>query len=556
MAEIDLYSADQKSEFTIISQVFFDKLQKIKKYLAYKIGQDKEHKLLLQDLDELMTEALDYQLKVTIIGRQEDALGKVKSSSQSSELLDSYSEFQIITFPYNLNRLLNNCDLVFLVVDSSKKIIPIEKKLVIKSQEINIPLIIRDFNQSQSQIQSWLEHPNLSAINYFTFPEETCDCDCDCDSDCDQSHLLSHSKSYDNFLKIFLADTIFPKEAIFEENIKKLINKYFMRRKTKYWEEIKQHKQDYLSGENHPQVQEKIRQLPFKIQKILQYNFKVIRQTLQDAKQELINPFVSTSFAYNVQKVISDSTVIQCRENKKRYLNLVVVQGQHRQTLHRYVLELYQQRVDLWIEEQWKFLDQELKIFNELQDKSDRELEIINDLSDMELKLERFAPPVFDLSKYICPAAVSEISRTIFDYHYSQSAWFRIIIAIAVGAVFFFLTDRLFGFIFLIVQIVNLLTGQSPKFLKLKQQTKELKRISDNKYQNLVKFVADKLVQDINVFLDQQCQLYQDQVNSYIQESNRNLVKIKQKIILNQNKISELNQDQEHIMQIIKDDLS
>ena len=545
MAEIDLYSADQKLKFTIINQVFLDKLQKIKKYLAHKIGQDKEHNLLLQDLDSLMKEALDYQLKVTIVGRQEDLLEKVKLANQTCELLNSCSQFQIITLPYNISRLLNSCDLVFLVVDSSKKHIPIEKKLVIKSQEINIPLIIIDFNQSQSQIQSWLEHPNFSATNYFHFT----------DLSREPSHLLSGQKSYDNFLKILLADTISPREAIFEEKLRKMTNKYFMRCKTKYWDEIKQQKQNFLSGENHPQVQEKIKQLPPKINKILQYNFKAIRQTLQDAKQELINPFVSTSFVYHVQKVISESTVTQCRENKKISLNLVVKQGQHRQALHRYVLEKYQQRVDLWIEEQWKFLEKELNIFSELKDKSDRELEMINSLSDTELKLERFSPPVFDLSKYICPATVSEISRTIFDYHYSQSAWFRIAIAIAVGSAFFLLADRLFGFIFLIFQIVNLLTGQSPKFLKLKQQTKELKRVSDTKYQNLVKFIADKLVQDINVFLDQQYQRYQDQVNSYIQESNRNLVKIKQKIIFNQNKISELNQDQEHIMQIIKDEL-
>ncbi|MEM9276704.1 MAG: hypothetical protein AAGA80_27755, partial [Cyanobacteria bacterium P01_F01_bin.143] len=203
MAEIDLYSASQKSEFTIISQVFFDKLQKTKKYLAHKIGQYQEHNLLIQDLDSLMTEALNYQLKVTIVGRQEDLLKKVKLANQTCELLNSCSQSQIITFPYNVNRLFNSCDLVFLVIDSSKKNIPIEKRLVIKSQEINIPLTIIDFNQSQSQIQSWLEHSNLSAINYFHFP----------DASREQSHL-SDQKFYGDFLRILLADSIFPREAI------------------------------------------------------------------------------------------------------------------------------------------------------------------------------------------------------------------------------------------------------------------------------------------------------------------------------------------------------
>jgi len=545
MSKINLYSASQKSKFTIISQVFFDKLQRIKQYLAHKIGQGEEHNLLIQDLDSLATEALNYQPRVAIVGRQEEFLEKVKLVNQNFELLNSCCQFLTITLPYNLNRLLKDCDLVFLVVDSSKEIIPIEKKLVIKSQAINVTLIVIDFNQSQTQIQSWLEQDSSSSINYFNFPDKFCE----------QSPLLSVQPEYDNFLKILLADTIFPREAIFEENLKKMVNKYFMQNKIKYWEEIKQQKQKFLLGDNHNQFQEKLRQLNPKVNKILQQNFKIIRQTLQESKQELVNPYVSTSFIYNIQQLICDSTVVQSRDNKEVYLNLVVIEAKHRKAIHRKVLELYQQRIDLWIEEQWKLLDQELNIFNELREISDRELKFLYGLSEVEIDLPRIAQPVFYLDKYICPTTLSEINRTIFDYHYSQSAWFRIGIAIAVGAVFFLLTDRLFGFIFLVFQIVNLLTGQSTKSIKLKQQTKELKRLADHKYQNLVKFIADKLIQDINIFLDKQLQLYQDIVNSYLQESNRNLAEIKQKNVFNQNKISELNQDQQNIMQIINDSL-
>ena len=522
MAQPDFFSAFQKSEFTIINQVFFHKLERSKRYLSTKVGREEEYSLLIEDLDSLFSEAVNYQIRATIVGRQAELTERVKLVNQGCNVLNPFSQFETVTFPCHLDRLLRNCDVVFLVIDSGKKSIPLEKKLIIKSQRVNIPLIVIDFNAAPKNRQFWLSNHNFPTSNYFNVTQKlTTD---------SQVLLISQEQKYDEFL-----------------------NKFFLRYKAKHWEEIKQQKQIYLSGEKPPQFQEKVRQLPNKLSKILQHNFKKIKQRLNEAKHELINPFDSTSFIYDMQQVIRESTVIEYREQKTIYLNLVVIKEQYRQTIHSHILELYQQKIDLWIEQQWRFLEQELNLFSQLIEKSDRELQILDKLSETNINLHLIPQPVFDINKYICPTALSEINRTIFDYHYTQSSWFRLAIAIAVGCAFFFLTDRLFGFVFLVVQIINLLTGQSTKSLKLKQQTKEFKKSVENKYQNLIKFIADKLIQDLNSFLDKEHQLYQEKVDSYIQESNSNLRKIKEKILFNQNKISELNKEQENLIQIIKD---
>ena len=535
-------SACQKSEFTIINPEFINKLEKIKKYLLSETTQDPDYGFLLQALDSLIVEATTYQIKVTIVGRQEKLIEKVKIANQTSDLLNSFTQATTITFPYNLDRLLTNCDFLFLVIDSGKSSITPERKLVTKTQKINIPLVILDFNQSYPNIQSWLQNTSNLKLNYFHFSNELER----------QDKLSSAIPQYNDFLKPLLAKT-FPRiEATLEQKLIKLINQHFVRRKLAHWQEINLQKQNYFLGEDYSQSQRKIKQLSQKINKILNNNFKTIKQTFQESKQELVNPFVSTSFIYNVQQIIHQSTVIQYRENKKIYLNLIITNEQYRQEIHSHILELYQQKIDLWIKQQWEFLDQELNLFNQLIEKSDRELKILRQLADPDIRLSKVPQPVFDLSQYICTIALSDINRVIFDYHYTQSSWFRIAIAILVGLVLFLLSDRMFGFIFLILQILNLLTGQSSKALKLKQQTKELKKFANNKYQNLVKFIADNLIQDINLFLDQQSQLYQEQINFYIQEADRNLIKTKQQIISNKNKIAQLNKAQENLKQIIE----
>ena len=544
MAQTNLFSVFKKSEFKIVNQVFFRKLESSKKYLSSRVGQGEDHSLLIKDLDSLITEAVSYQISATIVGRQADLTAKVQLANQACDILNPGFQFKTMTFPCNLDRLLRNCDVVFLVIDSGQDIIPLEKRLVSKSQSTKIPLIVIDFNQYPNNIQSWLSHHNLSTHNYFNFTQKS--------SHNSQVSLISREQEYDDFIKPLRNQIILRIEAILEEKLLKIINKYFLQCKAQYWENIKHHKEAYLLGQNHPQLQEKVRQLPHKINKILQQNFKKVKQILSESKHELINPFASTSFIYDIQQIIRESTVIESREQETRYLNLVVIKDQHRQTIHSHILELYQQKIDLWIEQQWQFLEQELNLFSQLIEKSDRELQILDKLSSKDINLHLVPQPAFDVNKYICPTALSNINRTIFDYHYTQSSWFRLAIAIIVGSALFLLTDRLFGFIFLVVQIINLLTGQSTKSLKLKQQSKELKKSADNKYQNLVKFIADKLIQDINIFLDNEHHSYQEKVNSYIQESHSNLLKIKEKILFNQNKISQLNKDQENLLQIIR----
>ena len=73
---------------------------------------------------------------------------------------------------------------------------------------------------------------------------------------------------------------------------------------------------------------------------------------------------------------------------------------------------------------------------------------------------------------------------------------------------------RKIGFFILIFQLINLLTGQNIKQLKLRQHQKELKRTVDNKYQVLLRLIVEQLSQTLINDLESHIQLYQQQIDT------------------------------------------
>ena len=97
MAQPDFFSAFQKSEFTIINRVFFQKLERSKKYIYHRVERDEKHSFLIQDLDCLISEAVSYQIRATIVGRRIDFTEQVKLASQACEVLNPGSNFKNVT---------------------------------------------------------------------------------------------------------------------------------------------------------------------------------------------------------------------------------------------------------------------------------------------------------------------------------------------------------------------------------------------------------------------------------------------------------------------------
>ena len=159
--------------------------------------------------------------------------------------------------------------------------------------------------------------------------------------------------------------------------------------------------------------------------------------------------------------------------------------------------------------------------------------------------------PQFKLEEQVELAALSENSQIVFDYNYTQSTWFRLLVALFIGGVIYLFTQRLFGFILLIVQVINLLTGQDTKKIRLRQQTKELKRVVDSKYQLLVRSLSEKINQEIAIALDNLGQNYQDQVEAIVQQADRQLHEIKHANYQTKETIEKLKQDQQKLQSIL-----
>ncbi|MGL6343065.1 MAG: hypothetical protein ACRC80_28495, partial [Waterburya sp.] len=178
--------------------------------------------------------------------------------------------------------------------------------------------------------------------------------------------------------------------------------------------------------------------------------------------------------------------------------------------------------------------------------------------TDPKLTLITQVQPSLDLIQIIDIHCLKNQTRMLFDYNYTQSSWFRLLIAGLIGLGIYLVTKlylgtgKYIGFFILIFQIINLLTGQNIKKLKIKQHQKELKRIVDNKYQNLIRIIVDKLIQTLIDSLELQGKLYQQQIEAIVTgsatKSKTNPTIINQQQV----RINNLQQDQEKILALFE----
>ena len=159
-----------------------------------------------------------------------------------------------------------------------------------------------------------------------------------------------------------------------------------------------------------------------------------------------------------------------------------------------------------------------------------------------------------DLAKFIDSSCLKTNSRILFDYSFTQSSWFRLLISVLVGTgiylitKLFFGTGKFIGFVILIFQAINLLIGQDIRTIKLKQHKNELKRTVEIKYQNLIRLLVDKVIQTLIISLEQENQLYQQQIDAIATRINAQLKCIQQTINHHKTRINNLKQDQTQIL--------
>ena len=328
----------------------------------------------------------------------------------------------------------------------------------------------------------------------------------------------------------------------FKQQANRTINRYFEREKQIIWQNIARRKDVYLLGKNPEQIQQIINQLPHRCNRLVQNNLRVYKQYNNQNKLDLINPFLSNSLMYRVQNAIQEAEIVDEKTQHKTYLRLVLKNKIYSEQIHTYVMNICQQSLATWLTQEWQNIETNYNNggLSKLQQQIQSEVHPLANLCQ-EITLDRtIIEPSLQINDYICSSALADNSKIPFDYHYTQSTWFRLLVAIIIGTIVYVVTGRLFGFILLFVQFVNLLTGQDARKIRLRQHTKEIKRILDGKYQFLIRFLVDKVIQDIAIALDEIDRNYQEQIDSITQEASKRLQQVKQEIIHDREKIDEL----------------
>ena len=372
-----------------------------------------------------------------------------------------------------------------------------------------------------------------------------------------QKYLNQKAKQYSEYHSLIetlekLKNQI-PEETKLKQQAYQEISLFFEPRKKALWQDINKRKGELLKGNSPERVQQLINQIPHRCNRLCQNAIRVTKQTNSQNKLELVNPFIGSSLLYKVQNTIQDAEVKSDRDTKRTYLELVVDLASYKQSLHTYVYELSEQTINSWLNKEWQSILESYdgRGLKQLEGEIVELLQPLSNIAPVRLQQPNLYPAL-NLDKYVELPALRQNSRIVFDYNYTQSTWFRLLMAVVVGGIIYLTTTRLFGFILLLVQIINLLTGQDMKKIRLRQQTKELKRIVDSRYQFFIRFLSDKATQEIAIALDNIAQSYQEQIESITSQASQELHHIKQANQKTREQIDRLKQDQRKIQSILE----
>ena len=513
-----------------------DSIDKLTQAVNYLSITDKQanHTRLIDDLSVLKREIANCRLKVAVVERSQ-----IKQNLLESFISDIEQKNCLVTrlsSPISAIDIIQNYDLALLIIEDINSLTTEEDRLIkeLNSHQLFWQIIIVSENLQQSKKLNIIEK----------YPTEL-----------NVIFLNKNSFSKNNSSIISLLNKVKSSQKIkFKQKAIQTINRYFEEVKQTTWQQIQQDKDRYLLSKNPGQIQQIIDRLPHRCSRTIQNYLKIFKQNNNQNKLSLINPFLSDSLMHHVQNAVRDAEVTIQKTKQKTYLQLVS-KGDRVAAFHTYIIDLCHLSLTAWLNAEWQKITSQYNNggLDRLHQQLQLELQPLSNLAEHTKLLQPDIKPKLRLENYICLSALENNSKIDFDYHYTQSTWFRILIAIFVGASIYLLTQRLFGFILLLVQIINLLTGQDTKSVRLRQQTKEIKRIVDGKYQFLVRFLTDKIIQDIAIALDNIDREYLEQIDIIVTTANQKLQEIKQQINCHKEHLETLKTTHRELKEIFKD---
>ncbi|MEL6496557.1 MAG: hypothetical protein AAFQ41_15755 [Cyanobacteria bacterium J06623_7] len=486
---------------------------------------------------------------IKIVGPSVFLATKLQEKNEANATLRSLYNFEIAAPIKEIQPILRHSDGICLLYDSTHGIPQYHQRFVELTIATKIPvclLVHRRKSIAGDRFEDW-----LAANDFFGASLQVPLNDFFCGDDPQQ---LSDYQQY-------LIDLI-PKLANsrinrLEQAAKQEINYFFQQQISQSWQEINQIKNQYLAGEQLFFYQQRLRQNIARKNQFKEQTMREIRQAIERSKLDSLNPYLVHSAIFEMQQILVSAQAKTIRQPPHTYLYLVLPDLPQAPFLYDLVKDLCQQKAAAMIEREWS---NACHVYGRggLQALLTRTNTDLRDLIPL-LEEEDFDPlklttaPTFDFALLVDRPALEFNSRIIFDYSYLQSSWFRLSVSIGVGAAIYLLTrilfgeGRYFGFLIIIFQIINLITGQNIKKARLKQQTKELKRMVDQKYQALIRITLTRASQTLIQAIERVSQQEREQSSKAIAIAQQKLDKLKQTSDLHQNRIDTLKSDRDKI---------
>lgn len=538
-----------------------NKIEQINHYLANKIEQEPSYQDFIQELKATLIHYRQTKLKIKFVSQRllrrkktEQSLSvgqfvnlaeQLKQISQQQFTEQLLCQFHTVADVTKIDSIVEDCDLLCIVRDSHTKVSKLDKQLIRKANKANICQTILNmqrvennnsqiFQTNSTSINTWLNKQEYDHVQSFflpLYPGKNCD-------------LSEQTNDYYYFIENLLSIYESQLEARISRTITLKFSRLFANHRKSILHQIKQRKLD-LNSKQQTYHQQKYYLFFQKNKHQRQSQIKKIKEKIYQEKIAITNSFSYDSLLYKVSQLVDRSEANLFKENQKQYIQLIIKEQDFSQRLNTVVINLCYQELAKWIADKWQEINQisEPISSNNHYDLDHSELEPIQKLS---------LTPNFELTKFISLPLLEETSRTIFNYRLLDSSRFRLAVAIAFGLVLYFFTGRLFGFAFLIFQLINFLTGKDIRTKRLKQQTKELKRKSANQYQSLVRFLSDRAFYTLISALENRNQSYQELIHRLTEESEEQLNQLKQTISEHKEKLNNLKRDELEILSLLQ----
>ncbi|MEL6927645.1 MAG: hypothetical protein AAFO95_03305 [Cyanobacteria bacterium J06600_6] len=528
-------------------------LRQAKELLSKKLDTQPRYQILIDTLDTI-GDRLKPENKplIKIVSPSAPLAKSLLTKHQANAELRSLYQFETVAPISKIRQILDNCDLICLIYSEKQEIRDHHYKLIELAQKQSIDLLIlvqkSKANSDITKTDNWQQ--NLDDFGDILLPL-SCNCLIDLD-------LPSELDLYQRSLINLAPQIINNRQSRIIHEILQAVRSFFNQETTDLWQAIKQINADYFAGQPLHLYQQTFRQDIQSLNQFRQQLVRDIKQAVNHEKTDLLNPFAIDGLIFNFQQLINSAEVKIVTEPGNSYLHLILTQFAQQPLLREYILELCQQRVDDILVQQWSKINSVYGTggLELLLERSEAELAKIKPLLDVEfpISFSLVAAPSLDIQQVIDPYCLEINSRIPFDYSFTQSSWFRLFISTLVGMAIYLSTwlylgtGKYIGFMIIIFQIINLITGQSIKKNKLKQQTKELKRIADQKYQSLVRTIVSYLAQTITVAVDQASQSHQQQYNQAIAIAQNKLEELRETNETHKATIEKLKQDRDRVI--------